>query len=286
MSTRKRTKQSYKECKVPRTTKKDKIIEKVNWLRFDQPQNTIYTNHPKLNDKRLDEIPEHILGFELNQFATKKHKFIVMNTVNGNIKLNDMCVNIKDLHEEEYFTGIKGHEEGLIAIGMWSSSFLQRNKIQNPLEIFSRKIGDEVSINCKGSQTIVAGSITKKRLPRYWKEMIAPYYFESSLRKDKKYNQWVFESQINETGEYKDITFKDEIKYRMLKCIESGSDAYIKSTYIESNELPLYLNITTPYFGNKDAYLKFDPIINNPDHYRPKIITYEYMKKAVVKGIS
>eukprot|EP01084_Bolivina_argentea_P301585 520327_1 len=284
MSRRSETKPNYKEPNNPRISEKEKIIEKETWVRF-APVDSIYKNFPDLNDKRSKEIPENIVGFEINKLGNTSTEYVVMHIKSDSNISKNMCVNLNDLHEEEYFNCITGNEEDLISIGLYSRSYLKQQKIKNPLQLFTLKIGEKVSINCIQTEGIVSGIITQKRLSRYWKEFKAPYYFVATRQQDKKYNQWIFQIQINTSGTYEDIFFTDIVADRMLKCIESGSDAYIQSTYIPDNETPLELDINTPYFGKKNYVIIFDSIINNCNNYRPKILTYQYLKTAIEKGL-
>eukprot|EP01084_Bolivina_argentea_P056311 103087_1 len=213
MALRVKDKRVYKAPKLPRPTDKDKIIENINWLRFSEEEimDSIYVTSPELIRKPLEGTKLKTLhGFEVSKYNKKnnKDKFVIMNIEdeNGHIS-EDRCVNINDLHKEEYYDAVEKHEDQLVAIGFTTHSELNEDRIDDPLKIYTYKINDEININCPKQQAIVSGRITKKRLPSFWQQLnIKPYYFKATKRCDNVSDQWIYQCMINTTNEYEQIT--------------------------------------------------------------------------------
>eukprot|EP01084_Bolivina_argentea_P292871 503609_1 len=123
----------------------------------------------------------------------------------------------------------------------------------------------------------------KKKIPKYIKHLVTPYYFEANNINEKKYNKWIFQAEINVSGQYEDIFVTEIVQELMLSSIECGTNQYISSKMLKN--VPVFLNINSPYFGKKNEFLAMYSVYNNPHQYTPKLITYQYLQTAIEKGV-
>eukprot|EP01084_Bolivina_argentea_P056312 103088_1 len=276
----------YTANKTPRLTDKDRVIERVKWFRFEEPIEIMYEEYSVLIEQPIEaDKPILLRGFEVETRNNSITKYAVMDIEHEDGKVTeDRCVNINDLHKEEYYDGIEGNEDGLVAIGFTTRPQLQKDKIDDPLLVYTHKIGEEVCINCPIQKKLVHGTITRKQLPTYWQQMNKkPYYFTATRQCDEISNGWIYQSMINSSGKYEQPSFKNVVVEKMLLCIQLNCDKYIKTTFISEKQYP-FININTPYFGQKNQYFSYINIINSSLHYRPKTITYNYLRHAITKG--